>query len=129
MDRIIDDFIASDATASLLAVPPQASFHIVEVGSGDRVTGSQAGLRSLRCGSTAATSSCAKGIFDVLGEGEDLVADAFGRLAEQGKLAAVRYDGFWAPMDTLKERSYLEELHRRGQSPWELWTRRPGEVA
>src|SRR6478736_1834487 len=38
MDRIIEDFAASDATASLLAVPPQASFHIVEVGQRDQVT-------------------------------------------------------------------------------------------
>jgi glucose-1-phosphate cytidylyltransferase len=62
-------------------------------------------------------------IFDVLHEDEDLVEDAFGRLATQGKLKAVRYNGFWAPMDTLKERSQLEQLQRSGKAPWRLWDR------
>jgi glucose-1-phosphate cytidylyltransferase len=33
----------------------------------------------------------------------------------------VRFDGFWAPMDTLKERAALEEMHRSGDRPWALW--------
>jgi glucose-1-phosphate cytidylyltransferase len=62
-------------------------------------------------------------VFDVLRKGEDLVGDAFPRLAKEGRLLAVPHHGFWAAMDTLKERSYLEELHRRGNDPWALWTR------
>ena len=44
------------------------------------------------------------------------------RAAAEGKMRAVRYDGFWAPMDTLKERSQLEELYRSGKKPWALWS-------
>ena len=46
-------------------------------------------------------------IFDYLNEGEDLVMDACIRAARAGKFRAVRFDGFWAPMDTLKERAAL----------------------
>ena len=126
MDRIVHDFIASDATASLLAVPPQDSFHIVELGDRDRVSGIKP-ASDLSLWVNGGYFVLRQGIFDVLNEGEDLVADACRRLAAQGKLAAVRYNGFWAPMDTLKERSYLEELHRKGQAPWEVWSR-PGSV-
>jgi glucose-1-phosphate cytidylyltransferase len=37
----------------------------------------------------------------------------------------VRFDGFWAPMDTLKERAALEDMHRTGHRPWALWERSP----
>ena len=38
------------------------------------------------------------------------------------KLEAIPHHGFWAPMDTLKERSQLEELYRSGKKPWALWS-------
>ena len=53
--------------------------------------------------------------------------DAFVRAAADGKLRAVPYDGFWAPMDTLKERTALEEQYRTGCSPWAVWRDRPVE--
>ena len=62
-----------------------------------------------------------KEIFNYLNPGEDLVTDAFPRAALAGKFRAVRFDGFWAPMDTLKERAALEEMHRSGNRPWALW--------
>ena len=68
-----------------------------------------------------------QGVFDVLQPGEDLVGDAFPRLVQQGRLKAVRHTGFWAPMDTLKERSLLEDLHRSGKAPWKLWAHKPDE--
>jgi glucose-1-phosphate cytidylyltransferase len=51
--------------------------------------------------------------------------DAYPRAAADGRLRAVLYDGFWAPMDTLKERAALEDMHRRGISPWALWRDKP----
>ena len=62
-----------------------------------------------------------QGIFDYLDEGDDLVMDGCLRAADDGRMRAVRYDGFWAPMDTLKERTALEDLYQRGVSPWALW--------
>jgi glucose-1-phosphate cytidylyltransferase len=43
-------------------------------------------------------------------------------------MRAVQYDGFWAPMDTLKERSALEAQYRQGNSPWALWREHPVEL-
>lgn len=42
-------------------------------------------------------------------------------LAEQGELAAYRHDGFWQPMDTLRDRFYLEALWASGNPPWKTW--------
>ncbi|MFC7419976.1 glucose-1-phosphate cytidylyltransferase [Iodobacter arcticus] len=42
-------------------------------------------------------------------------------LAEQGQLAAFPHDGFWQPMDTLRDKVYLEELWESGKAPWKVW--------
>lgn len=60
-------------------------------------------------------------IFDYLDEGDDLVTEAFTRVAKDGLMAAVPYDGYWAPMGTLRERAALEEQYRSGVSPRTLW--------
>ena len=60
-------------------------------------------------------------IFDYLHEGEDLVGDVLTRLAQQGKVLAYPYDGFWKPADTVKERSQLESMYHQGVRPWALW--------
>ncbi len=43
------------------------------------------------------------------------------RLAEEGNLAAYRHGGFWHPMDTLRDKIYLEELWQSGTAPWRIW--------
>ena len=46
----------------------------------------------------------------------------FHRLMADGRLLAQRHEGFWAPMDTLKDKQWLEGLHESGEAPWQLWT-------
>lgn len=43
------------------------------------------------------------------------------RLAEAKQLAAYKHAGFWQPMDTLRDKHYLEELWRTGAAPWKKW--------
>ena len=42
-------------------------------------------------------------------------------LAESGELAAYQHRGFWQPMDTLRDKMYLEDLWQSGQAPWKVW--------
>ena len=42
-------------------------------------------------------------------------------LAAEGELLAWRHPGFWHPMDTLRDRHYLEDLWARGRAPWRVW--------
>jgi glucose-1-phosphate cytidylyltransferase len=44
------------------------------------------------------------------------------KLAADGQLMAYRHEGFWQPMDTLRERRLLEELWASGAAPWKIWT-------
>jgi glucose-1-phosphate cytidylyltransferase len=43
-------------------------------------------------------------------------------LAAAGELRAFRHEGFWRPMDTMREKEQLEELWARGQAPWKTWS-------
>jgi glucose-1-phosphate cytidylyltransferase len=43
------------------------------------------------------------------------------KLAEQGQLMAYPHDGFWLPMDTLRDKNNLEDLWVRGKAPWKKW--------
>jgi glucose-1-phosphate cytidylyltransferase len=43
------------------------------------------------------------------------------RLAENRQLAAFQHTGFWQPMDTLRDKSHLEELWDTGKAPWKVW--------
>lgn len=43
------------------------------------------------------------------------------RLAQEGQLAAYRHCGFWHPMDTLRDKTVLEELWSSGRAPWKSW--------
>jgi glucose-1-phosphate cytidylyltransferase len=43
------------------------------------------------------------------------------QLAEQGDLMAFEHEGFWQPMDTLRDKQKLEELWEQGQAPWKIW--------
>jgi len=49
-------------------------------------------------------------------EGEPLT-----RLAAEGQLMAFQHDGFWQPMDTLREKNLLEDLWASGKAPWKAW--------
>jgi glucose-1-phosphate cytidylyltransferase len=42
-------------------------------------------------------------------------------LALEGNLSAYKHSGFWQPMDTLRDKMYLEELWASGKAPWKIW--------
>jgi glucose-1-phosphate cytidylyltransferase len=43
------------------------------------------------------------------------------RLADEGELMAFEHEGFWQPMDTLRDKHHLESLWESGKAPWKLW--------
>jgi len=43
------------------------------------------------------------------------------RLASEGQFSAYRHRGFWQPLDTLRDKTYLEELWQGGNPPWKIW--------
>lgn len=104
---------------SFLAVPPPQSYHVVSF-EGDEVKGiapiNQAGIW-INGGFFVFRSE----IFDYLKEGEELVDQPFKRLIQKNQLLAHPYEGFFACMDTFKDKQRLEDLYTSGNAPWEVW--------
>lgn len=61
-------------------------------------------------------------IFDYIKEGDELVEQPFQRLIKEKKLFAYKYPGFWSAMDTFKDKKRFDEMHVRGERPWEVWS-------
>jgi glucose-1-phosphate cytidylyltransferase len=61
-------------------------------------------------------------VFDLI-EGDQTIWERqpMERLAASGQLSAYCHQGFWQPMDTLRDKMHLEELWASGQAPWKIW--------
>lgn len=60
-------------------------------------------------------------VFDYLGDGNSMLEkEPFERLSAAGEMDAYRHEGFWSPMDTLRDNEYLEELWKSGKAPWKI---------
>jgi glucose-1-phosphate cytidylyltransferase len=49
-------------------------------------------------------------------------AEPLTQLAGEGQLMAFQHEGFWHPMDTLRDKNYLEQLWQSGEAPWKQWS-------
>ena len=49
-------------------------------------------------------------------------SEPLARLASDGQLMAYEHNGFWQPMDTLREKNHLEQLWASNRAPWKMWT-------
>ena len=54
-------------------------------------------------------------------DGTSFESDVLPQLAADGQLSAYKHSGFWQPMDTLRDRTRLEEMWSRGEAPWKMW--------
>ena len=56
-------------------------------------------------------------------DGDDCVWEQYplNQLAKDGELMAFEHHGFWQPMDTLRDKVYLENLWQSGEAPWKVW--------
>ena len=63
-----------------------------------------------------------KEVFDYIGEGLDMLEQSpYERLAEDGQMSAYKHNGFWSPMDTMRDKNYLEELWQENRADWKVW--------
>ena len=113
---------AHDKVASFLSVKPSQSFHVVKADTSGDVTDLSPVDRS-DIWINGGFFVLKQDIFDYIQEGEDLVREPFHRLIGEGQLFTYRNPGFWACVDTLKEKRMFDEMYARGDTPWVVWER------
>lgn len=121
IQAVIDLHMREGRLATVTATQPPGRFGALEF-SGSRVTG----FREKPTGD----GGWINGGFFVLStdvgryiEGDETVweREPMEKLASDGQLSVYFHEGFWHPMDTLRDRRYLEELWAGGDAPWKKW--------
>jgi glucose-1-phosphate cytidylyltransferase len=124
LPSLLDQFEKCDKVASFMCVKPNLTYHLVSVGKDNLVDQIQDIQKSdLRI--NGGFFAFRKDIFRYIRDGEELVIEPFQRLVAERKLMAYAYDGFFASMDTFKDKQRLDDLYARGDAPWTIWNSAP----
>ena len=120
LDRMVDVAQASGRAATFLGVRPNYTSHVIQTDPTGAVTDVQhvteIGLRI-----NGGFFVMNRRFFDYIEPGEDILGAPAHRMAAVGQLGSYDYEGFWACMDTFKEKTLLEDIYNAGQAPWEVW--------
>ena len=120
LPAMIDRAREEKVIASFLAVRPNYSFHVVSMNPHGHVEDMQDVTRS-DLWINGGYFVLRREFLDQLRPGEDLVEEPLQRLMPASQVLAQRHEGFWAPMDTLKDKQWLESLHESAAAPWQVW--------
>ncbi len=116
----LDHFYRQAKIASFLAVQPSQSFHVVSLNDDALVENIQP-VGDSNLWINGGFFALKQEIFDYIHDGEELVLEPFQRLIQRKELIAYRNPGFWACMDTLKEKMMFDEMYAKGNTPWAVW--------
>jgi glucose-1-phosphate cytidylyltransferase len=122
LPQYLDTFRASGATAGFVSARISQTYHVVSSNPQGIVTALTPAAQAdvwINGGFFAFTP----GIFDYLDGEDDLVDGPFRRLMDEGRLFTYRHHGFWAAMDTYKDKVSLDRRYAAGDAPWEIWKR------
>jgi glucose-1-phosphate cytidylyltransferase len=116
----IGRFAEQDCVAGLLSVRPTFTTHVIRTEPSGVVTKledmDRSGIRI-----NGGYFIFRREIFSYIKDREELVHEPFQRLMKEHKLWAYNYDGFWAAMDTFKDKQQLDDLLAKGNPPWQVW--------
>jgi len=131
MDDMVDRLVTSGKTALFISVRPMFSAHVVKA-DGDGLVSAIDDIGEADLWINGGFFVLRRNVLDEINPGEELVVEPFRRLAAAGELLAYRYEGFWRPMDTIKDKQYLDALVESGEEPWSrvgVDTRASGKMA
>ncbi len=120
LSEYIDSCLSKNVIASFLSVRSSQSFHAVKMGADGLVT-DFGRVDESEFWLNAGFFVFRRNIFDYLRDGEELVEQPFQRLISERQLYSYRYRGFWATMDTFKDKITFDRRYARGDAPWEIW--------
>ncbi|MGD1066870.1 MAG: glucose-1-phosphate cytidylyltransferase [Vulcanimicrobiaceae bacterium] len=112
---------ANGATATLTAVKPPGRFGAVELAGAmvERFREKPDGEGGWINGGFFVLEPA---VFDAIdGDETQFEREPLERLAAQGRLSAYRHGGFWHPLDTVRDRTVLENYWSSGNPPWKTW--------
>lgn len=121
LPSMVDWFsVQKNKVAAFVAYQPTQSFHVVKRDDSGLVKQiSHIGASGLYI--NTGYFILRQSIFDYMQWGDELVNEPFQRLIKERKLVSWEHNGFWASMDTYKDKQTLDDAYAKGKAPWEVW--------
>ena len=116
----LENFFAKKVIASFVGVRPSQSFHGVTAGE-DGFVRDIGPVHTSDFWINGGFFALRTEIFEYISNGDELVEAPFKRLIQERKLISYKYDGFWAAMDTFKDKKMFDTLYENGETPWAVW--------
>ncbi len=120
LSKLLDYFKPQDKIGNFVSVRPNLTYHVVSANA-DGLVGDIRPITSSDLRINCGYYLFKKAIFDYIRDGEELVHEPFQRLIQEKQLLTYEHNGFFACMDTFKDKQQLDELYARGNAPWEVW--------
>ena len=117
LSDMIERLRSSGKTALFISVRPMFTAHVARV-TEDGVVHSVDDIQKADVWINGGFFVFRRNVLDYINPGEELVEEPFQRLIEDEELIAYRYEGFWEPMDTIKDKQKLDALYESGAAPW-----------
>lgn len=124
ISALVEFHKARGKLATLTAVQPQGRFGVLDLDSNDNILSFQEKPKTANSAwINAGFFVLEPSIFDYITEGDETIWERtpLMHLARDGQLNAFKHDGFWHPMDMLKDKLDLNKLWDQNKAPWKVW--------
>jgi len=119
---LVDFHKAHGKIATVTAIQPTGRFGALDLSEDNRVLGFQEKPKGDGNWINAGFFVLEPEVFSYLKDDSTILErEPLENLARDAELAAYKHHGFWQPMDTLRDKNYLEDLIKSGQAPWIIW--------
>lgn len=116
----LDNFRQKNKIASFLCVRPSQSFHLVDFDDAEEIE-SLSPVWASNVWINGGFFVFKKDIFEYIEDGEELVQEPFYRLIAERQIIGYKNPGFWACVDTMKEKKMFDDMYVSQNTPWMVW--------
>lgn len=122
IDKLLAFHRQSGRIATITTTRPEGRFGAIKIGKmTGRVESFKEKARKDQAWVNAGFMVMQPEVFEYLGDGSEMLeATPFELLARDGQMGAYCHEGFWSPMDTMRDKVYLEKMWEAGEAPWQV---------
>lgn len=124
VNELIKQHNNSKKYITLTAVQPTGKFGALSIQDDNKITSFMEKPKGDKSWVNGGFFVCQPEVFNYIGVDNDLISferEPLENLAKDGHLNAFKHTGFWQPMDTLRDKNYLNELWESNKAPWKVW--------
>ena len=123
INELVDNHKKSGKLATLTAVQPSGKFGALDITTSNVITSFKEKPQGDGAWINGGYFVCQPEVFSYITEGDSTIWERkpLEKLAKEGQLNAYKFDGFWKPMDTLRDKLELNDMWAANTAPWKVW--------